>query len=213
MDTFWKRDILNFDIKVQGETDTYDVTIEFNHILKNLQSEIKKNKNKLDQQIIYRALMASINNNQIKVDCSCPDFKYREAYAATKGGYKAGSAENRPSDITNPNDSKGAGCKHILAALNNAEWLKKIASVINNYINYCKDNMEYNYAKFIFPNVYGIPYQKAVQMCLDNYDENGDVVDIMKSDQETINLSNALGKIRGRFKSGSNKNPVTSNKR
>ena len=38
-------------------------------------------------------------------------------------------------------------------------------------------------------------------------------VDIMKSDQETINLSNALGKIRGRFKSGSNKNPVTSNKR
>ena len=68
--------------------------------------------------------------------------------------------------------------------------------------------MEYNYSKYIFPKLYGMDYKKAVQMTLDDYDEEGNIKGDLKSDEALINLSNALGKVRGRIKKGSNKNPA-----
>src|SRR5574344_2410284 len=78
----------------------------------------------------------------------------------------------------------------------------KIASVINNYIYYCKDNMKNNYAQFIFPKLYGMPYDKAIQMTLDDYDSNGNLIVDPKlaSNEETINIANALGKRRTKYK-------------
>lgn len=208
MDTFWKKDILSFTTSIAGETDSYDVKIEFNQILNNIQGEVKRAKNKFDRDIVYRALMTSINRGQVKYDCTCDDFKYRLAYQASKNGYKAGPAETRPSDKTNPHDILGAACKHILMMLNNAIWLRNIASVIVNYANYCKDNMQYNYSKYIFPKIFGMDYNKAVQMCIDDFDQNGNLITNMKTDEATINLANALGKVRGRIKPGTNKNPT-----
>lgn len=213
MDTFWKKDKLTFKIKIEGETDTYFVTVEFTNILEKIESRIRQNKNKLEIKCIYDALLQALNSSDVKVDCTCPDFKYRFRVWATKNDYNAGDAENREAKITNPSDNLGAACKHILCALNNAEWLQKIASVINNYINYCKDNMEYNYSRFIFPKLYGMTYNKAVQMTIDDYDEKGEVKDTLDSDEELINLANALGKVRGRIKKGSNKNPVAQKER
>ena len=213
MDTFWKKDQLQFKIKVEGETDTYFVTIEFNNILEKIQRRIKDNKNKLEIKCIYDSLLQALNSSDVKVDCTCPDFKYRFRVWATKNNYNAGESENREAKITNPSDNLGAACKHILCALNNAEWLQKIASVINNYINYCKDNMEYNYSRFIFPKLYGMTYRKAIQMTIDDYDDKGQVKDKLDSDEALINLSNALGKDRGKIKKGSNKNPVAQKER
>lgn len=139
---------------------------------------------------------------------NCADFKYRFKVWATKNKYNAGEAENREAKITNPNNDLGTACKHILNVLNNAQWIKQTSSVINNYVNYCKDNMEYNYGRFIFPKIYGITYDKAVQLTLDDYDENGELKDTLSSDEKIINLANALGKVRGRIKKGQNKNPV-----
>lgn len=127
---------------------------------------------------------------------NCPDFKYRLAYHATKQGFKAGEAENRASNITNPNDDKGALCKHISAALNNASWIRNIASVIVNYANYCRDNMEYNYSRFIFPVIFGMQYNKAIQLCIDDFDQNGEPIDDLKTTPETINIANAIAKAR-----------------
>lgn len=213
MDTFWKKDKLTFKIKVEGETDTYFVTVEFNDILNKIQSRVEQNKNKLEIKCIYDSLVQSLNSSDVKVDCSCPDFKYRFKVWATKNGYNAGESENREAKITNPGDNLGAACKHILCVLNNADWLQKIASVINNYINYCKDNMEYNYSRFIFPKIYGMTYNKAVQMTIDDYKDDGDIKDTLESHEELINLSNALGKVRGRIQKGSNKNPVAQKSR
>lgn len=213
MDTFWKKDELTFKIKIEGETDTYFVTVEFNDILSKIESRIKQNKNKLEIKCIYDSLLQALNSSDVRVDCTCPDFKYRFKVWATKNDYNAGDSENREAKITNPGDNLGAACKHILCVLNNAEWLQKIASVINNYINYCKDNMEYNYSRFIFPKLYGMTYNKAVQMTIDDYDSKGEVKDNLDSDEELINLSNALGKVRGRIKKGSNKNPVAQKER
>lgn len=212
MDTFWKKDLLSFKISVVGETATYLVTIEFNNILHNIQAEVKNAKNKFDRDIVLRALMTSINNGQIKYDCTCDDFKYRLAYQASKNGYKAGEQETRPSDDTNPDDALGAACKHILFALNNSSWLRNIASVIVNYANYCKDNMEYNYSRYIFPKIFNMDYKKAVEACADDFDENGTLKTNLKSDEATINLANAIGKIRGRIKPGTNRNPVAQQK-
>ena len=142
---------------------------------------------------------------------NCPDFKYRFRVWATKQGYNAGESETRPAKITNPNDTLGSGCKHVLAVLNNADWLNKISSVIVNYANYCKDNMEYNYSRFIFPKLYGMTYNKAVQLTINDLDKDGNVSDTLASDEALLNLSNALGKVRGRIKKGSNKNPVADN--
>ena len=212
MDSFWKTDKLSFGINVKGETGNYIVTVEFSHILPRIQQAVKANKNLFEKKNIYDALVASLNNNDVKINCTCGDFIYRQAYYASKQGYKAGKLETRSSQITNPDDDLGAGCKHVLYILNNAQWIRNIASVINNYTNYAKDHMEYLYSKYIFPKIYGMSYDKAVQMTIDDY-EDGKVKDKLSSSPELINLSNALGKNRGKIQKGSNKNPVAQQKR
>lgn len=208
MNTFWKKDVLNLDIKIKGETDDYVVTVEFANILTRIKNKVVQNRNILTIKTIYDSLVEALNSSDVRINCSCPDFKYRFKVWATKNKYNAGEAENREAKITNPNNDLGTACKHILNVLNNAKWIKQTSSVINNYVNYCKDNMEYNYSRFIFPKIYGITYDKAVQLTLDDYDENGELKDTLSSDEKVINLANALGKVRGRIKKGQNKNPV-----
>jgi len=213
MNTFWKKDVLNFDIKVKGETDNYVVTVEFNNVLNRIKDKVRHNRNKLELKCIYDAIVEALNSTDVKVNCSCPDFAYRFRVWATKNKYNAGEDENREAKITNPNNDLGTACKHVLCVLNNAGWIKQISSVINNYVNYCKDNMEHNYSRFIFPKIYGMTYNKAVQLTFDDYDENSELKDELKSDESEINLSNALGKLRGRIKKGSNKNPIAQKER
>jgi len=212
MDNFWKNDTLNFGINIEGETSSYIVKVEFKNIILKIQRNIERNRNRLEISSIYDALVLALNSADVKVSCNCGDFKYRFKYYATQQGYNVGSEENREAKITNPNDSKGAACKHILAILNNLKWLRKIASVINNYANYCKDNMQYNYSRYIFPKLYGMSYNKAVQLTIDDYNEKGEIKDNLQSDESLINLANALGKVRGRIPKGTNKNPVSTKK-
>lgn len=186
MNAFFKGDILDFKIKIKGETDDYIVTVTFEHILRNLQQEIKGNNNKLEFKCVLRALLRSFNGEDVYVSCTCPDFQYRFAHNATKNQYNSGAPEVRPNrfDWTNSNDDMGAGCKHINLVLSNTDWMMKIASVINNYIKWTKENMTRNYADIIFPAVYGMPYNKAVQLSLfDDPDDNG----YLPSDQEILN--------------------------
>lgn len=202
MNTLWKEDKLKFGVKIQGETDKYIVTIQFNNLLNKIQNEVKSNKNKFNRDIVTKALMQAINTADILIDCSCPDFKYRLSYWATKNGFKVGEKEERPTNITNPTNNKGALCKHILAALNNASWIRNISSVIVNYANYCKDNLEYNYGRFIFPKIFAADYNKSIQLCLDLYNEKGELKDNLDTDETIINLSNSIAKTR--FKKNKN---------
>lgn len=91
---------------------------------------------------------------------------YRMRYWATQNGYVAGGKETRPSDKTNPTNNLGAACKHVLLILNNLSWCLKVAAVVHNYIRYCQTHLEQEYADYIFPRIYGIKYDKAVQMNL-----------------------------------------------
>ena len=208
MDKFWKNDLLNLGIRVKGETGDYIVKVEFTNILSRLQEKIKQNRNLLELKLIYKSLTEALNSSDVKVSCSCPDFKYRLSYWLSQHDEIEGEKENREAQITNPNDNLGAGCKHILCILNNADWLHKISSVINNYVAYAKEHMEDLYARYIFPKLYGMEYKKAIQLCIDDFDENGELKTDLKSDEATLNLANALGKERGKIKKGSNKNPI-----
>lgn len=178
MDALFKRDILTIGIEVQGETNTYTVTMRFQGILNEIQKDVKANNGKLEFKIVARAMSRVYNSGDIQLHCSCPDWVYRQGYWASKDGYGT-QYEPRPSDITNPHNSKGGGCKHSLLVMSNLDWMMKVSSVIINYIKYCQKNLQNNYATYIFPKVYGMPYKKAVQLSLF---DNG----LLPSDQELL---------------------------
>lgn len=83
---------------------------------------------------LVKALNEQIDKTDVYVRCSCPDFRYRFAYYATKFDYIYGKPENRPANITNPHDKLGAVCKHLTSILSNKKWLVKASSVINRMI-------------------------------------------------------------------------------
>lgn len=217
MDSFWKGDILDFDVKVHGETDNYVVALTFSNILNRLQQEVKGNNNKLEFKCVLRALVGAFNSdNDLLVSCTCPDWKYRQAYWATQGKYNSGEPQTSNGlQIANPHDTKGGGCKHVNLVLSNLDWMMKIASVINNYIRWCKLNMERNYADYIFPKVYGMPYDRAVQLSIfDDMDDEESGLLLPKSTmKDNDEMKNKLSDIiddtamkgrddKGRFEKG-----------
>ena len=200
MNALFKGGILSFKVPINGETNTYEVELLFDHFLEELQKQTKKD-NRCEYKTIAKAIMRSFNSDDTYISCSCPDWTYRFAYVSTKNRYNSGKPELRVADITNPDDSLGAGCKHSLLVLSNLNWAMKVASVINNYINYAKKHMEKAYADVIFPAVYGMPYKKAVQLGLFDTDELANTMDnaSQKKDIDTINKTQADS---GKFRKG-----------
>lgn len=195
MNLFFKHDILLVGIKVIGETDEYITKIKFKGILQEIQREVKNNNNKFEFKSILTSLIRVFNTEDVFVSCTCEDWQYRQAYWATQKNYNSGSPEIRVSDITNPNDTKGSGCKHVMLVLSNMDWIMKVCSVINNYIKYARQSMQRLYADYIFPQIYGMKYDKAVQ--LDIFD-----TDDLDSSPFTLDDANRLGRKSGQFKTG-----------
>ena len=79
----------------------------------------------------------------------------------------------------------------------------KVASVINNYINYASEHMQKAFLKLIFPKLYGIPAEDMI--------DDGLVDDpkYLDSSSGLIDAINAYGRNRGKYRAGTNKNPVT----
>lgn len=194
MDKFFKQDILDVNIKVYGETGSYLVTLSFGGILDYLQ-DLLKHKQVIELKDIVRAISNSFNSKDVYIHCTCDDWKYRQAYYATKKKINSGNPENIPSKITNPNDTLGDGCKHVLLVLSNTSWIIKVASVINNYIKYMEKSQKRLYADYIYPAIYGKKYEKNVQLDLLNKDE-------LDKDSSFIDKSNRYAKTKTEFKSG-----------
>ena len=158
MNKLFKDDVLDVDIDVKGETNVYVVRISFAGFLDELHNFLKSGK-ELDKKIISKALVRAFNGDDVYINCTCPDFRYRGKYWATKNNILIGAPEDRPSDITNPNDTKGPGCKHITLALSDSSWLIKVSSVIYNYIEYMREHDERLYQKYIYPAIYQKPWE------------------------------------------------------
>lgn len=187
MNALFKGGLLSFKVPVHGETNEYEVELLFDNFLEELQKQTKQEKKPCEYKTVAQALMRAYNRDDTYISCSCPDFKYRFAYHATKGRYNAGKPELRPSDITNPRNDLGAGCKHTMLVLSNLRWAMKVATVINNYIKYMEKNMPKLYADVIFPAVYGMSYNKATQLGLFD-DEEAELINTMDNEEQSQEL-------------------------
>jgi hypothetical protein len=79
----------------------------------------------------------------------------------------------------------------------------KVASVINNYIHYAEEKLQKPFLNIIFPKLYGYPAEEMVEQDLIDTD------DYLDSTTGLIDAINEYGKNRGKYKAGTNKNPVT----
>lgn len=205
MNKLFKSGIITVEISVKGETDTYEVKISFGGFLDILHDQLKARNDKFDLQTITKTLVVGFNRSDVYVHCTCPDARYRMAYWQTVNNINSGESENRPSNITNPNDTLGKGCKHILLVLSNTSWILKVASVINNYVKYMSQHQPKLYQTIIYPAIYGREYEEPVQ--LDIFDD-----DTLETNKDTLDVSNEFGRTSGQFKSGNKYRFLSQNK-
>ena len=209
MNKLFKQDILQVNIPVVGENDEYTVTIKLEGVTAEIQKNIKNNGNKLEFRTIIQALTKVFNTTDVYVKCTCPDFKYRFAHWNIIKNVSVDDSSQDPGPgkgIVNPNDDKGRGCKHILLILSNGAWMMKVASVIQNYCHFLSEKKPEAFLKLVFPKLYGVPADEAA--------ENGLVADNedLETGKDLIDVVNEYGKNRGKFKKGSNINPVFADK-
>lgn len=130
---------------------------------------------------------------------------YRQAYYLSVHDIIVGDKETRPSNITNPNDTKGRGCKHILLVLSNNSWLTKVASVIFNYIRYMEQHYPNMYADVIYPAIYQREYTGDVQLQLQPPEEEPEEQkpDIsVSADKDLLNVANKWARTKTQFQKG-----------
>ena len=206
MNKFFQDNILDVDIKVRGETDNYIVRISFGGVLDEIHKQLESKNNVLNLRCIIRALVAAFNGDNVYVRCSCADFKYRQAFFLSVHDVIVGEKENIPSVITNPNDTKGRGCKHILLVLSNNSWLTKVASVVFNYINYMEKHYQNLYADIIYPAIYQTEYVDDVQLQIiepEPEEPEEEVPDIsVKTDKDLLDTSNKWARTKNQFQKG-----------
>lgn len=206
MDDLFKKDILKVDIPVVGETDNYLVSIKFEGVVDEIRRELKMNKNKLEYKIILQSISKVFSSSNVYVKCTCDDYKYRFSHWNIVNNVSVDDNSKDPGpgkNIANPNDDLGRGCKHVLLVLSNCDWIMKVASVINNYIHYMAEKYKKVFLRLIFPKLYGMTQDDIVDNDLLDEDSYGD---ILKSDEDIINIINEYGKNRGKITKGSNRN-------
>jgi hypothetical protein len=82
----------------------------------------------------------------------------------------------------------------------------KVGSVINNYCHYLSEKKPEAFLKLVFPKLYGVPADEAADndIVADNED--------LETGKDLIDIINDWAKNRGKFKKGSNINPVYADK-
>lgn len=147
------KDLSNVDFRDLFENDNftwssrvgdYIVTISFEGAFSILQWELKpwRGKNRwkrINHMVLVNALTKALDREDLFVDCSCPDFKYRFAYWATQADCKYGVQQNKPPTVRNVKNNKGFVCKHILATLYGKRWVPAAARC---WLDFIKANPE-----------------------------------------------------------------------
>lgn len=202
MNTLFKDNILLVNVNIAGETNNYIVKIKFGSILNYIHDQLTSDDQKVDLRIITRALVSAFNSDDVYIHCDCPDFLYRFSYWSLVNNISSDpeiEQKNNGREIVNPNDTKGRGCKHVLLVLTRSRWLRNVASVIYNYINYMEKHYPKLYADIIYPAIYEKEYEEPVQLSIDDLsDEEKEV----PSEEDTIDTSNKWAKTKNQFKPG-----------
>lgn len=200
MNKLFKDNTLIVNIQVYGETDNYTVKIRFDGFLDILHRAIDKHNGECNLRVITLALIEAFNKEDVKIHCSCDDAKYRFNFWQTKTDINSGDKQEIPSNITNPDNTLGSACKHVLLVLANNSWLLKVASVVNNYIKYMEKNKQRLYADIIYPAIYGKAYEEPVQIDVFADEEEDELAG--EEDTDTVSKAIDFGKKRTQFQKG-----------
>jgi hypothetical protein len=209
MNDLFKKDILQVNIPVVGETNNYEVTVKMEGVIAEIAKNIKSDKFKFEYKTVVQAIAKVFNTANVYTKCTCPDHLYNYAHWNIVKNVSADDSSKDPGPgkgIRNPKDDKGRGCKHILLVLANVDWIMKVASVINNYVHYAEEKLQKPFLNVIFPKLYGIPADEMVTQDLIDDDK------FLDSSKGLIDAINDYAKNRGKFVKGSNVNPVHANK-
>ena len=119
----------------------YMTTIAFPGVLSELKSVVRAtygDPRRINLQMVIKALRQAFDKtDDVKVRCTCADFKYRFMYWADYYGYLYGPPDRGTEEfpkITNPYDEIGATCKHLNRLLSYKKWLTVAASTVNSLI-------------------------------------------------------------------------------
>lgn len=122
----------------------YTVTISFEGAFSNLYDQVRgwggKNRwKRIDLKLLTKCLSQSLDTEDLRVDCTCPDFKYRFAFYLTKADAKYGTPQTTEPKVRNVKNNKGWVCKHVLAVLYGKRWVPAAAKA---WLSYIKANPE-----------------------------------------------------------------------
>jgi len=124
----------------------YIVTIAFEGAFQNLYNEIRnwsgKNRwKRITLKMLTNCLSKALDEEDLQVDCTCPDFRYRFSYHLSRPDVDAkyGMKQNRPPKVRNVKNNKGYVCKHLLAVLYGKRWVPAAAKA---WLSYIKANPE-----------------------------------------------------------------------
>ena len=174
---------------IEQAIDYYKLDDRYNHKVQKVELI------KLDHEVpVYDLTVDKYNNFYVDAGVILHNC-YRYNYHSSRNNTNSGEPETRPSKITNPNDTLGSGCKHILLVLSNTSWILRVARVINNYIHYMEDKYPKMYADLIYPAIFGREYEDSVQLTFDDKDE-------LDTSKDTIDVANDYNKKRTQFQKG-----------
>ena len=178
---------------------TFEEFIDYMNVLKDYNHKVVSVKRiNIDPCEVYDIAVKDCHNFLVDggvILHNCEDFSYRFGFFASKNDFNSGAPETRPSNITNPNDSLGSACKHVLLVLNNNSWIQRIARVISNYVHYMETHYPKMYADIIYPAIYGEEYQEPAQTSM--FDD-----DTLDSDSDTLSAANRWRQQSTRFQKG-----------
>ena len=117
----------------------YFVTISFEGPFSSLYREVgswsgKNRWKRIDLKTLTKCLSKALDEEDLYIDCTCPDFVYRFAFWATQADAKYGAQQNRLPRVRNVKNNKGYCCKHVLSVLYGKRWVPAAAKAWLEYI-------------------------------------------------------------------------------
>lgn len=119
----------------------YIVTIAFEGPFQNLYYEVRnwsgRNRwKKITLQLLTKCLSKALDTEDLQVNCSCPDFKFRFAFWLSRPDVDAkyGVKQNIAPKVQNVKNNQGYVCKHVLAVLYGKRWVPAAAKAWLNFI-------------------------------------------------------------------------------
>jgi hypothetical protein len=91
---------------------------------------------KISLKLLTNCLTKALDEEDLQVDCSCPDFKYRFSYWLSRPDVdgKYGIKQNVAPKVRNVKNNKGYVCKHVLSVLYGKRWVPAAAKAWLQYI-------------------------------------------------------------------------------